>query len=223
MCGRFTLTAGFQQIIDRFDIQVAMEEKEYQQGYNIAPTDSVVAVVNDGTNNRMGFLKWGLIPSWADDEKVGSRMINARAESAAEKPSFKQSFKKRRCLIVADSFYEWKKTDEGKLPMRIKLKSDELFAMAGIWDTWTSPSGEAIHTCSILTTEPNELMSSIHNRMPVILKREDEKTWVDPSLDDPEKLKQLLKPYPDGGLEAYQVSKKVNSPKNKSKEVIEQV
>lgn len=221
MCGRFTLTADFQRIIDRFDINVALKEEEYNVNYNTAPTDLVLSVINDGQHNRLGYFKWGLIPAWSKDEKVGSKMINARSESVEVKPSFKHAFQKRRCLVIADSFYEWKKTQHGKVPYRIKLKSDELFAMAGIWEGWKSLDGEMRYTCSILTTQSNQVMAPIHDRMPVILKPDAEKIWLDPSLKDSEKLKKLLVPYPDNQLEAYQVSQKVNSPKNNSLELIQ--
>jgi putative SOS response-associated peptidase YedK len=155
MCGRFTLFTDFNQLIDRFTIEAAFTKYEYQMSYNIAPSHSVVAVINDGTKNRLGYLKWGLVPSWAKDEKIGYKMINARGETLAEKPSFRNAFKKKRCLIVADSFYEWKKTQERKIPTCIKLKSDEPFGMAGLWESWKSPIGETIYSCSIITTQPN--------------------------------------------------------------------
>lgn len=220
VCGRFTLTAEFQQIIDRFDIEVSMGGNEYHSNYNIAPTNSVVAVINDGMKNRLGYLKWGLVPSWAPDEKIGSKLINARAETAAEKTSFKQAFRKRRCLVVADSFYEWKKTAEGKVPYRIKLKSDDLFAMAGIWESWKSAEGNLLHTCSILTVEANKEMASLHNRMPVILRQDQEQAWLNPSVEKPAELQEMLTPYPDNQLEFYRVSQKVNSPKNNSPDLL---
>ena len=142
MCGRFTLTATFEEIIDRFDIAAFLEEENYAPSYNIAPSQAVLAVINDGKSNRMGFLKWGLVPPWAKDSAIGHKMINARAETLSEKPSFRTAFKKKRCLVIADSFYEWKRhEDKSKTPMRIKLKSADLFAMAGIWEAWKSPEG----------------------------------------------------------------------------------
>src|SRR4051812_25091034 len=175
MCGRFTLTPTFEEIIDRFDIQAFIEQENYEPSFNIAPSQAVLAVINDGTSNRMGFLKWGLVPPWAKDTSIGYKMINARAETISEKPSFRKPFQKKRCLVIADSFYEWKRhEDKTKTPMRIKLKSDELFAMAGIWEGWRSPDGKILYTCSVITTGPNQLMKDIHDRMPVILKREDE-------------------------------------------------
>jgi putative SOS response-associated peptidase YedK len=224
MCGRFTLLADFSAIIDRFDIEAAIEEELYHPSFNIAPSQSVLAVINDGSKNRLGYLRWGLVPPWAEDEKIGWKMINARAETLAQKPSFRDAFKKRRCLILADSFYEWKRHENySKTPMRIKLRSDELFAMAGIWERWKSPKGNTVFTCSIITTAPNELMEEIHDRMPVILKPEVEQTWLDPSIQDINQLNQLLQPFPEKWMEAYEVSNLVNSPKNNSPSLIERV
>lgn len=223
MCGRYSLFADFRKIEDRFG-EATFEIDEYEPNYNIAPSQQVLAVINDGSKNRLGHLKWGLVPPWAKDAKIGFKMINARAETVHEKPSFREALKKKRCLIVADSFYEWKRNDERKVPMRIKMKNDELFAMAGLWETWKDPKGELVHTCTILTTEPNGLMSSIHDRMPVILKPEDEATWLDSSIQDVEKLKHLLHPFKEESLmDTYEVSDQVNSPKNNSPELIERV
>ncbi|MGE7601513.1 SOS response-associated peptidase [Peribacillus sp. NPDC097675] len=221
MCGRFTLFTNIEEIIDRFEIQAAFND-EYHTSYNVAPTHPVLSVINDGTKNRLGYLRWGLIPSWAKDEKVGYKMINARAETIAEKVSFKNAFKKRRCLIVADSFYEWKKTPNRKIPMRIKLKNNAPFGMAGLWESWKSPKG-MIYSCSVITTTPNELMTSIHERMPVILRPEDEKIWLDASIHDTEYLKQFLKPIDTQLMEAFEVSSNVNSPKNNAPNLIERI
>jgi putative SOS response-associated peptidase YedK len=224
MCGRFTLTATFEEIIDRFEIQAFLEEENYAPSYNIAPSQAVLAVINDGKSNRMGFLKWGLVPPWAKDAAIGNKMINARSETLSEKPSFRTAFKKKRCLVIADSFYEWKRhEDKSKTPMRIKLKSDELFAMAGIWEAWKSPEGKSLYTCSVITTGPNELMKDIHDRMPVILKPEDEKTWLNPSISDTKDLNKLLVPFDENLMETYEVSSLVNSPKNNSVELIQKI
>lgn len=224
MCGRYSLFADYSSLLERFDIEeVSIDESEYTPSYNIAPTHQVLAVVNDGTKNRLGMLRWGLIPPWAKDEKIGSKMINARAETAAEKPSFRNAFKKKRCLIIADSFYEWRRTDDQKTPMRIKLKSGEPFAFAGLWESWKSPEGKIISTCSILTTKPNDLMATIHDRMPVVLSKDAEKVWLDPKVDDPEVLGKLLKPFDASEMEAYEVSSAVNSPKNNGPELIDKV
>lgn len=222
MCGRFTLFTDIEEIKERFDIQGSFDE-EYQFSYNIAPSQSVLSVINDGVRNRLGYLRWGLIPFWAKDEKAGYKMINARAETIAEKASFRNAYKKKRCLIVADSFYEWKKTPERKIPMRIKLKNNAPFGMAGLWESWKSPEGISIYSCSVITTVPNELMTSIHDRMPVILKPEDEKDWLNPSINDPAYLQQYLKPFDSEQMEAFEVSTDVNSTKNNSPNLIQQI
>ncbi|CAN7290991.1 SOS response-associated peptidase [Peribacillus frigoritolerans] len=222
MCGRFTLFTDIEEIKERFDIQGSFDE-EYQFSYNIAPSQSVLSVINDGVRNRLGYLRWGLIPFWAKDEKAGYKMINARAETIAEKASFRNAYKKKRCLIIADSFYEWKKTPERKIPMRIKLKNHAPFGMAGLWESWKSPEGISVYSCSIITTVPNELMTSIHDRMPVILKPEDEKDWLNPSINDPAYLQQYLKSFDSEQMEAFEVSTDVNSTKNNSPNLIQQI
>jgi putative SOS response-associated peptidase YedK len=224
MCGRFTLFAEFSYIIDRFDIQTAIEEELYQPNFNVAPSHSVLSVINDGVSNRLGYLRWGLIPPWAQDMKIGHKMINARAETIKEKPSFRNAFKKQRCLILADSFYEWKRQeDQSKTPMRIKLKNNDVFAMAGIWEKWISPEGKRIFSCSVITTKPNEMMSTIHNRMPVILKPDDEKTWLNPSITTMADLEEILIPFDQNLMESYEVSSDVNSPKNNSPRLIQRI
>ncbi len=224
MCGRFTLFAEFDDILERFDIEAAIEQDLYIPSFNIAPSQSVLSVINDGRRNRLGYLRWGFVPSWAKDEKIGYKMINARSETLAEKPSFRQAFKHRRCLVIADSFYEWKKgANKTKTPMRIKLKTDQLFAMAGVWERWKSPDGNTLFSCSIITTSPNEVMKDIHDRMPVILQKEDEKKWLDPSLDDVSKVSQLLKPFAADDMEAFEVSALVNSPRNNSPNLIQRI
>jgi putative SOS response-associated peptidase YedK len=222
MCGRFTLFTDIEEIKERFDIQGSFDE-EYQFSYNIAPSQSVLSVINDGVRNRLGYLRWGLIPFWAKDEKAGYKMINARAETIAEKASFRNAYKKKRCLIIADSFYEWKKTPERKIPMRIKLKNHAPFGMAGLWESWKSPEGISIYSCSVITTVPNELMTSIHDRMPVILKPEDEKDWLNPNNNDPAYLQQYLKSFDSEQMEAFEVSTDVNSTKNNSPNLIQQI
>lgn len=224
MCGRFALYADYKMILERFDIdQVSFGEEEYEASFNIAPSQHVVAVVSDGNSNRLGRLQWGLIPPWAKEAKIGYKMINARAETAAEKPSYRNAFKKKRCLIVADLFYEWRKEENGKTPMLIRLKSGEPFAFAGLWESWKSPEGEVVHSCSVITTEANGLMKSIHDRMPVILSKEAEGIWLDPNVEDIELLQSLLKPFDAEEMEAYEVSDQVNSPKNNSPELIKKL
>ena len=185
---------------------------QYRPRYNVAPTQEVLTVTSDGAENGGQFMKWGLIPFWAKDPSIGSRMINARAETVAEKPSFRQAFQKRRCLVLADGFYEWRKEGRLKVPMRIVLKSGEPFGFAGLWETWRSPEGELVRSCTIVTTVPNAVMEPIHNRMPVILAKETETLWLDPANSDTAELRELLVPYPAGEMEAYEVSRLVNSP-----------
>jgi putative SOS response-associated peptidase YedK len=213
MCGRFTLT------IDPADLQDTFPEYTFPaQGvprYNIAPTQPILALPNDGTN-KTDFFVWGLIPSWAKDPSIGSRMINARAETLAEKPAFRAAYKYHRCLIFADGFYEWQAQTgtKSKVPHFIRLKSGAPFAFAGLWEHWQSADGSEIRSATIITTEPNELMTSLHNRMPVILPGNTYAQWLDSSHQSPDLLQSLLVPYPASEMEAYPVSTLVNSPGN---------
>lgn len=207
MCGRFTLTLSSKEVAEILNIT---EEMEWTPRYNIAPTQPVPVIVNDG-QNRIKLLQWGLTPFWSKYANMGSKMINARAETIDTKPSFKHCFRKQRCLILADGFYEWTREGTIKIPYRITIPNRQVFGFAGIWDSWKSPDGHVKQTCSIITTAPNELMSSIHDRMPVILEQEREGTWLDPDLTDSIRLKSLLTPYPSKLMNAYQVSTAVNS------------
>jgi len=238
MCGRFTLS------VDPADLQKAFPEFIFpaQVGarYNIAPTQPVLVLPNDGTN-RADFYVWGLIPSWAKDPAVGSRLINARAETLAEKPSFRSAYKYRRCLIFADGFFEWQTKPAGflppkssadgpkplvpiasksKLPHLIRLKSGKPFAFAGLWELWQSPDGSEIKSATIITTSPNELLIPIHDRMPVILQPEAYSRWLDPTPLSPQGLNSLLISYPAGEMIAFPVSTLVNSPANDRPEVL---
>jgi putative SOS response-associated peptidase YedK len=170
--------------------------------------------------SHLEWLRWGLIPSWAKDESIGSRMINARAETLAEKPSFKGLLRSKRCLIVADGFYEWKQENGSKIPMYMTLKSGEPFAFAGLWDLWKSPDGEHIRSCTIITTEPNDLVAPIHNRMPAILLPGAYADWLDPDMRDEQALSHWLAPYPAEEMTARPVSRLVNDPKRDSPELI---
>ncbi|WP_458414224.1 SOS response-associated peptidase [Schinkia sp. CFF1] len=220
MCGRFSLTAPIEEIIEFFNI-VNGEELNYEISYNIAPSHNVLSIVSDGENNRGGYLQWGLVPSWADHPSIGYKMINARAETIEEKASFKSLLKRRRCLIVADGFYEWKKDEQGnKRPFRMTRKEKQLLAFAGLWDRWEK-EGTVLHTCTIITTKPNTIMMDIHDRMPVILSEEAQKIWLDRTIQDTGRLKQLLIPYPPEDMLAYEVSPIVNSPKNNQVECIQ--
>src|SRR6266581_7250696 len=192
MCGRYTLTIDIKTIAEKFGVPASLDTSPR---YNIAPTQEVVGILRNGTSH-LALLRWGLIPSWAKDESIGSRMINARAETLAEKTSFKGLLRSKRCLVIADGFYEWKSVNGSKTPMYITLKSGEPFAFAGLWDIWKSPDGQQIRTCTIITTEPNELVASIHDRMPVILSADAREEWLDTSVQDVNALLPLLGPYP---------------------------
>ena len=213
MCGRFTLTADPSQLRDTFP-ELAVPD-ELTPRFNIAPSQPVAVIPNDG-KNRLDFFVWGLIPSWAKDPKIGNRMINARAETIAEKPSFRAAFRRRRCLIPADGFYEWKKVagQKAKVPMYIRMKSGKPFALAGLWESWHSPDGSNILSCTIITTQPNDLVKDIHNRMPVILPQESHALWLDPGEGVPSQLQELLKPYPASEMAVHPVSTLVNNPAN---------
>ena len=218
MCGRFTLTTNLGAIAKRFGVSRFLEEVGPR--YNIAPTQTVIVVNDDGTRH-LTQMQWGLIPSWAKDPAIGNRMINARAETVATKPTFRVALRKRRCLIPADGFYEWKPTGRRKQPVYIALKSREPFGFAGLWEVWTSSGGEEIKSCTIITTEANELQKPIHDRMPVILTRESEAVWLDPAIQEPARLLPLLKPYPAEEMEAYPVSARMNNPSHDGPECIE--
>jgi putative SOS response-associated peptidase YedK len=216
MCGRFTLALdadGLQQAFPGFTLPPRVAPR-----YNIAPTQPVLAVPNND-KNQIEYMVWGLIPGWAKDTKIGNQMINARAETLGEKPSFKNAYKRRRCLILADGFYEWKKEGSGKTPMFVHLKDREPFALAGLWEIW-HPGDESIVSCTIITTEPNELMATLHNRMPVILPQSAWNEWLDPAERQPHTLNELLTPYPADQMQAYAVSPMVNSPANDAPECL---
>jgi putative SOS response-associated peptidase YedK len=219
MCGRFTLTVDPAQLQEAFPLYIVPQD--ISPRYNIAPTQPVAVVPNTG-ENKFDFFVWGLIPSWAKDPEIGSRMINARAETLAEKPSFRTALRRRRCLIPASGFYEWKQSTDSKAktPMYIHLKSGKPFAFAGLWDLWNSPDGSQVYSCTIITGQPNSLVQTIHNRMPVILQPESYPHWLIVGDQRPEDLAPLLKPYPAEEMEAYPVSKMVNSPQNDLPECI---
>ncbi len=219
MCGRFTLTANPAEIIDVFgDFTFP---NQFSPRYNIAPTQPVLAIPNK-PDRKADFFIWGLIPSWAKDPSIGNKLINARGETIAEKPSFRGGFKYKRCLIPTDGFYEWKTNpgEKTKTPYFIHMKDRKPFAFAGLWDEWQSPDGGAVRTCTIITTEPNELMSTLHNRMPVILNPKDYALWLDPTPQTPEKLVHLIKPFPADAMSAHPVSTLVNKPGNDRPECV---
>jgi len=215
MCGRFSFSPSDKIIEDRFNIKVI--NSIYKQRYNCAPSQNL-AVISNEAPEILSFFKWGLIPFWAKDKSIGNKLINARAETITEKPSFKNSLKQKRCLVLSDGFYEWRKLGKEKVPYRITLSDDSPFAMAGIWDAWENSEGETIKSFSIITTEANELMQDIHHRMPVILNPEDERKWISEiAVNDALK---LLNPYPSELMKYFEVSKLVNSPINDSPEIM---
>jgi putative SOS response-associated peptidase YedK len=198
MCGRFVLISDLSVIAEAFNVREITYD--YRRSSNVLPTHFIAAVIHDGVTRLVQF-RWGLIPSWAKDPSIGSRLINARAETLAEKPSFRNAFQKRRCLIVADGFYESLKEGKKKIPFYFRLKSGRPFGFAGLYETWTSPEGQSIHTCTIITTEPNDLVQPIHNRMPVIIPREQESFWIDTAVQDYLSLKAILRPYATSEME----------------------
>jgi len=219
MCGRFTLFVDPKDLMEAFPGFAT--PVEWTPRYNIAPSQPVAVIANNG-QNKIEFFRWGLIPSWAKDPKIGNRMINARAETVAEKPSFRAAYRRRRCLVLADGFYEWRKEpgQRAKTPMYIRLKSGQPFAFAGLWETWRSQEDQTILSCNIITTTPNALVERIHNRMPVILEPQAYDLWLDPAEQSPERLGVWLKPYPAAQMTAYPVSRLVNSPSNDSPDCI---
>lgn len=223
MCGRYTLSVPLSNLVDAFD--VLPPEFDYLPRFNIAPTQDAPVVGQDGDGRRMGLLRWGLIPSWAKEPAIGSKMINARAETVAEKPAFKRAFHRRRCLVPADGFFEWQKeAGEGaakglKTPHWIHLPGGVPFAMAGLWEKWAPTDADPMHTFTIITTQAVPSIRDIHPRMPVILPPEDYAGWLDPDTST-DTLLSLLRPY-EGVIQAYPVSTLVNSPGNDHPECIE--
>jgi putative SOS response-associated peptidase YedK len=211
MCGRFTQAADGEIIFKVFELP---EPPELAPRYNIAPTQDVAAVRIVAGGRRLALLQWGLIPSWAKERAMGARMINARAETLAEKPAYRSAFRARRCLIVADGFYEWQKTGGRKQPCFIGFRDGRPFGFAGLWERWHGEGEAAVESCSIVTTEANELLAPIHDRMPVIIDPKQFALWLDPSVTDTSRVGELLRPYPSEAMEAYPVSLLVNNPAN---------
>lgn len=226
MCGRYVLTTPGEVLAQIFETSPPPEEtlEAIVPRHNIAPTQRVPIVRRSADGRReLALVQWGLVPHWAKDPAIGSSLINARAESAAEKPSFRDAVRRRRCLIPADGFYEWKKTGQGKQPFLLRMKDGRTFAFAGLWSQWKSPqSGALLETCAILTTTPNALAATVHDRMPVILPAASQGPWLDPT-SEPSTLTGLLLSFPAAQMEAFQVSKRVNSPANEGAQNIEPV
>ncbi len=224
MCGRFSNNANPKQVEKEFDVKVS-NEKLFKPRYNIAPTQTIAAILESDGERIIDALRWGLIPSWAKDESIGNKLINARAETLAEKPSFKNAFRSHRCIIPASGFYEWQKKGTGaKQPFYFHLKDKEVFGFAGLYEQWLDKeSGEQIETCLIITTEANKVLEPVHDRMPVILKARDYGQWLDAKEKDTDKLQKILSPYPASEMIAYQVSKSVNTPSNDSPELVSKI
>jgi putative SOS response-associated peptidase YedK len=219
MCGRYNLRANLADVAGAFDLQHTFD---FEPRYNIAPTQSVPAIRRTAGGREPVLLRWGLIPSWAKDASIGNSLINARAETVAEKPAFRSAFKRRRCLIPATGFYEWQATGgKHKQPFHIRLKGEGVFAFAGLWERWDPPGGPPVESFAIITTEPNELCAGIHNRMPVILHPEDYDAWTatgEPR--DTDELRGLLVPYPAGRMEAHPVSRFVSNARNEGPQCV---
>ena len=220
MCGRFTLSVDPAQLRQHFE-GISFPE-QYAARYNIAPSQPILAVPNDGRDSA-GFFLWGLIPSWARDASMGSRMINARGETLAEKPAYRGAYKYKRCLIPADGFYEWQARagTRARSLYFIHLKDGAPFAFAGLWDEWQAPDGSSLRTCTIITTAPNPLVAPIHDRMPVLLQPADYDEWLDPAPRAPASLQRLIAPFAPEPMEAYPVSALVNSPSNEGAECVQ--
>lgn len=210
MCGRFSLTTEPSKLAEHFDLPTL---PNLTPRYNIAPTQDIAVIRNGESGNKdLAMLHWGLVPHWSKGPDSRYSMINARAETIAEKPSFREAFRKRRCLIPADGFYEWQPSKDGKQPFRITLPNEEPFAFAGLWESWRGEDGTEINSCTIIVTEANKQVRTIHDRMPVILSPKHYEVWLNHT-DEPAKLLGLLKPY-EGNLTTHKVSRHVNNPAN---------
>ena len=220
MCGRLEIHSALEIIAKVFGIGPGTFE--YSPSYNIAPSQEILLIVNDG-KRRLVRSRWGFVPSWSKELSAGYKMINARAESVADKPSFRSAFQNQRCLVVADGFYEWKKEGTKKRPFYIRLKSGKPFGLAGLYNIWKSPEGEQICTSTIITTDANEIIQPLHDRMPVITSPDAYDLWLDPKIRDKALLQNILKSYPAEELEVYEVTPKVNSPKNNAPENIQKI
>jgi putative SOS response-associated peptidase YedK len=217
MCGRYAQRTDAKRLAKEFK---AAEVPSVEPRYNIAPTQDVLAVSETGDGREMRLFKWGLVPSWAKDTSMGARLINARSETVAEKPAFRQAFKQRRCIIPADGFYEWQRSEGSKQPFFFRMKDGRPFGFAGLWERWEGEGGRVIYSCAILTTEANEVLRPVHDRMPVILHPDDYELWLD---GDPRKLdlvKEMLRPYPAEEMTGYPVGVSVNSPRSQGARLI---
>lgn len=224
MCGRYALYSEKDEITEHFGAE-SKDDGIFVPRYNIAPGSiNPVVLVGKSRDTGIGALKWGLVPSWSKDEKIGYSLINARSETLNEKPSFKNSFERRRCVIPANGFYEWKKfTEKKKIPFYIRLLKQHLFGFAGLFDSWETPDGDKLFTYTIITTEANALLQPLHERMPVILRPEQYAIWLDPINSNTETMQNLLTPYPTDEMSVFQVSDIVNNARNDGPELIQPV
>jgi len=215
MCCRYGLAQAYEELVRRFGLVSA--ECTLTPRYNVAP-GQVIPVVVAAKDRELVPMKWGLIPSWAKDEKIGYKMVNARSETVGEKPSFRVPFRKQRCLVLADAYYEWMQVpgSRNKRPFRFSLKNNEPFGFAGLWDKWIRPDGNSIYSYTIITTDANEIARPVHHRMPVIIRVQDEDAWLDCSVSNTDRLSSILGPYPSSEMTSYEVSTFVNSPRNDS-------
>jgi putative SOS response-associated peptidase YedK len=217
MCGRFARRSDPKRLAKEFGVA---EAPEAEPSYNVAPTHNILAVREGGDGREMTFLKWGLVPSWAKDASIGARLINARSETVEEKPSFRDAFRRRRCVIPADGFYEWRREGGRKQPFFFRMRDERPFGLAGIWERWEGAGGEAINSCTILTTEANGVLRPVHDRMPVILHPEEHSVWLEGGAREMESLIELLRPYPAKEMVGYPVGPLVNNPRSKGPELI---
>lgn len=220
MCGRFTQRADQQTLAKAFKVA---DVPKVETRYNIAPTQDLLGVYESADGREMAFYKWGLIPSWAKDKSMGARLINARGETVAEKPAFREAFKKRRCIIPADGFYEWQREGGKKQPFYFRMRDDSPFGFAGLWERWEGEGGEVINSCAILTTEANEILRPVHDRMPVILHPEEYSLWLAGDARERELLRELLRPFPAEEMVGYPVGTSVNSPRNQGAGLVEEL
>ena len=220
MCGRFAQRSDPKRLAREFKVS---DVPEVEPRYNIAPTQDILGVIESEDNREMKFFKWGLIPSWAKDAAMGARLINARSETVEEKPAFREAFKRRRCIIPADGFYEWQRTKGHKQPFFFQMKNETLFGFAGLWERWQGAEGQVIESCTILTTEANEVLRPVHDRMPVIVHQDDYALWLNEDVRKRELLKDILRPYPAEGMIRYPVSTAINSPLNQGAQLIERM
>jgi len=226
MCGRFSISVNkedmAQYLNDEYGIDELKEGIDIPR-YNVAPSQDLLTVIHDGQKYRAGLIKWGFVPSFAKSENSNFGMINAKAETLRDKPAFRSSLKTKRCVILADGFYEWQKANQSKQPMRIQVTNQPIFPMAGIWSAFIRPDGSKLFTCAIITCAANELMKNIHDRMPVILNKEAEKIWLNPKVTDPDVLSNLLLPYDTDLMKYYPISSLVNQATNELADIIKPI